>query len=138
MVHLKNFTKYKPIETPSPQIQFVKSQEGVDWYEAQKDFQEDTFGVVYDSEGHILSFNKDKSMLFPHEGCSVIELEVEPTYEGVILEGTYYEEDPRVTEEESEAITIDELNLLEVLAGQDEYMTQLETELNDLKESIKK
>lgn len=77
---------------------FLESEDGIDWYESQKLFSDDTVKIQYDSDGIIRSV-VDKpvpqrgnvyaiSMLWPINS-SVAEISVEDYPTGVILDGTW-------------------------------------------------
>lgn len=68
----KNFKRYIP-EKAEERILYLKSECGKDWYECQKKYKENTFKIMVDSQGRIISASKDISMLFP-EDCSVYEV----------------------------------------------------------------
>ncbi|MGL5023740.1 MAG: hypothetical protein ACRC5S_10580 [Cetobacterium sp.] len=68
----KNFKRYIP-EKAEERILYLKSECGKDWYECQKEYEENTLKIMVDSQGRIISVSKDISMLFP-EDCSVYEV----------------------------------------------------------------
>lgn len=86
MIHLKNFTPYNPVfdkDHPLNNLNasFLKSEDGVDWYECQSGFLADTIKVMYGADGVIRATSNenadhDVSRLFP-SGCSVLELEAD-------------------------------------------------------------
>lgn len=81
MANFKNFTKYTPTDKEDLFIMgvtFLKSEEGTDWYECQKEFSKDTLKVVYDpSTKQIISVSYDVSSLFPM-GLSIGEVKTFP------------------------------------------------------------
>lgn len=84
MLSLLNFTLCAPDDDDlstfgeyAGGIQFLKSENGVKWYEAQKEFLSDTLKVAYISSGFVVAINSDVSKLFPIN-MSVIEVEALP------------------------------------------------------------
>ncbi len=79
MMHLKNIKAGNPktIEqyelTKRFNIVWLWSDDGKNWYEEQKNFQDDTLKMAYDENGIIRCIEKDVSMLNP-DGLSVVEL----------------------------------------------------------------
>ncbi|RSK69414.1 tail fiber assembly protein [Enterobacter huaxiensis] len=70
-----NFTPYVPEGNDLPaSVLFLMSDNGVDWYEAQKDFKKDTLKVMFDSAGVICCAEIDVSGLWPID-CSVVEID---------------------------------------------------------------
>ncbi|ELQ7075231.1 DUF4376 domain-containing protein [Salmonella enterica] len=79
MVNIKNFTPGDP-KTPEQlelankhRVLFIFSEDGQEWYEAQKQFAADTIKFSYDSDGVIRSISRDVSSLWP-VGLSVAEV----------------------------------------------------------------
>ncbi|EMJ6899990.1 tail fiber assembly protein [Escherichia coli] len=78
MQHLKNITAGNP--KTKEQYQLTKnfdviwlwSEDGKNWYEELKNFQEDTIKILYDENNIIVAITKDASTLNP-EGYSVVE-----------------------------------------------------------------
>ncbi|EAP1867899.1 DUF4376 domain-containing protein [Salmonella enterica] len=71
MVNIKNFTPGNP-KTPEQlelankhRVLFLFSDDGQEWYEAQKQFAADTIKFSYDSDGVIRSISRDVSALWP-------------------------------------------------------------------------
>ncbi|EAM1813109.1 DUF4376 domain-containing protein [Salmonella enterica] len=71
MVNIKNFTPGNP-KTPEQlelankhRVLFLFSEDGQEWYEAQKQFAADTIKLSYDSDGVIRSISRDVSALWP-------------------------------------------------------------------------
>lgn len=59
----------------------IKDENGSDWYESQKEFQKETFKILYYSDTKmVMGYNKDASMVAPFEGTSVIEVEKMPDF----------------------------------------------------------
>ncbi|EKB5400935.1 DUF4376 domain-containing protein [Salmonella enterica] len=79
MVNIKNFTPGDP-KTPEQlelankhRVLFIFSEDGQEWYEAQKQFAPSTIKFSYDSDGVIRSISRDVSALWP-VGLSVAEV----------------------------------------------------------------
>lgn len=71
MVNIKNFTPGNP-KTPEQlelankhRVLFLFSEDGQEWYEAQKQFAPNTIKFSYDSDGVIRSISRDVSALWP-------------------------------------------------------------------------
>lgn len=84
MLSLLNFTLCAPDDDDLSKfgdyadgIQFLKSEDGIKWYEAQKEFLSDTLKIAYVTSGVIAAINYDASKLFPIN-MSVIEVEALP------------------------------------------------------------
>lgn len=84
MLSLLNFTLCLADESDvekfgeySESIQFLKSEDGIKWYEAQKAFESTTLKIAYVASGLIVAINSDASKLFPIN-MSVIETDVLP------------------------------------------------------------
>ncbi|EON5665768.1 tail fiber assembly protein, partial [Escherichia coli] len=79
MMHLKNIkpgnpkTKEQYLLTKNSGVVWLWSEDGKNWYEEQKNFQEDTIKLAYTAEGIIVAIDKDVSAINP-EGLSVVEL----------------------------------------------------------------
>ncbi|WP_414665409.1 tail fiber assembly protein, partial [Escherichia coli] len=52
---------------------WLYDKDGKNWYEEQKNFQEDTIKIAYDENNTIVAITKDASTLNP-EGLSVVEV----------------------------------------------------------------
>ncbi|ECW3056309.1 DUF4376 domain-containing protein [Salmonella enterica] len=79
MQNIKNFTQGSP-KTPEQlelankhRVLFIFSEDGQEWYEAQKQFAPNTIKFSYDSDGVIRSISRDVSALWP-VGLSVAEV----------------------------------------------------------------
>ncbi len=71
----KNFTPYLPESDDIPgNVLFLLSADGLDWYEAQKEFSENSLKIMFDSCGVICCAETDASRLWPVD-CSVAEIE---------------------------------------------------------------
>lgn len=83
MQNLKNFKIYEPVINNENRaglkvlidagVIFLKSENGLDWYEVQKEFQDDSFKFTYDEKGIVRSISYDVSGLWP-EGKNVAEI----------------------------------------------------------------
>lgn len=79
MIHLKNFTEYTPDTGERAELNaefsalFLRSQGGVDWYDAQTRFKPDTLKIAYDQNCIIVGYSTDVSTLVPYH-CSVVEM----------------------------------------------------------------
>lgn len=64
-----NFTLYEPktvsFELRGLNVQFLKSENGDDWYQCQKLFAKDTVKIAFDESGVIYSYSQDVSSLWP-------------------------------------------------------------------------
>lgn len=79
MQHLKNIRSGNPKTVEQYQLTkkfdviWLFSEDGKNWYEEVKHFQEDTIKIVYDENNIIVAITKDASTLNP-EGFSVVEV----------------------------------------------------------------
>ncbi|EOG5426724.1 tail fiber assembly protein [Cronobacter sakazakii] len=79
MQHLKNISSGNPKTVEQYQLTknfdviWLYSDDGKNWYEEIKNFQEDTIKIVYDENNIIVAITRDASTLNP-EGFSVVEL----------------------------------------------------------------
>lgn len=79
MQHLKNITAGNPKTVEQYQLTkdfnviWLWSEDGKNWYEEQKNFQEDTIKLAYTADGIIVAIDKDVSTINP-EGLSVVEV----------------------------------------------------------------
>lgn len=78
---LTNFKLYTPVDEYKLRLQtelsieFLRSGEGVDWYDAVAMFQPDTIKLVFDWDtGVIRNVSKDASTLYPSGNASVAEI----------------------------------------------------------------
>ncbi|EEW0910060.1 tail fiber assembly protein [Escherichia coli O4] len=112
MMHLKNIkpgnpkTKEQYLLTKNSGVVWLWSEDGKNWYEEQKDFQEDTIKLAYTAEGIIVAIDKDVSAINP-EGLSVVELpditanrraDISGNWmfkDGAVIKRTYTEEEQR-------------------------------------------
>ncbi|HCP4101251.1 TPA: tail fiber assembly protein [Escherichia coli] len=112
MQHLKNIRSGNPktVEqyelTRQLGVVWLYSEDGKNWYEEQKNFQDDTIKIAYTSDGIIVAINKDVSTINP-EGLSVVEVaditanrraDISGKWmfkDGVVIKRTYTEEEQR-------------------------------------------
>lgn len=112
MMHLKNIkignpkTKEQYQLTKQFNIKWLYSDDGKNWYEEQKNFQDDTIKIAYTSDGIIVAIDKDVSTINP-EGLSVVEVaditanrraDISGKWmfkDGVVVKQTYTEEEQR-------------------------------------------
>ena len=112
MQHLKNIksgnpkTKEQYQLTKNFDVIWLWSEDGKNWYEELKNFQEDTIKLAYTVEGIIVAMDKDVSAINP-EGLSVVELpditanrraDISGKWmfkDGVVVKRTYTEEEQR-------------------------------------------
>ena len=79
MQHLKNIVAGNPKTVEQYQLTknfdviWLWSEDGKNWYEELKNFQEDTIKILYDENNIIVAITKDASTLNP-EGYSVVEV----------------------------------------------------------------
>ncbi|EAT8301124.1 DUF4376 domain-containing protein [Salmonella enterica] len=73
MQNIKHFTPYKPESPAFPGAAYLKSEDGQDWYECQKQFADDTLKFTYDDNGVITCITRDVSGLWPYH-LSVAEV----------------------------------------------------------------
>ncbi|EEV1875282.1 TPA: tail fiber assembly protein [Escherichia coli] len=112
MMHLKNIkpgnpkTKEQYLLTKNSGVVWLWSEDGKNWYEEQKNFQEDTIKLAYTAERIIVAIDKDVSAINP-EGLSVVELpditanrraDISGNWmfkDGAVIKRTYTEEEQR-------------------------------------------
>ncbi|EFI8193085.1 TPA: tail fiber assembly protein [Escherichia coli] len=112
MQHLKNIVAGNPKTVEQYQLTknfdviWLWSEEGKNWYEELKNFQEDTIKLAYTVEGIIVAIDKDVSAINP-EGLSVVEVpditanrraDISGKWmfkDGVVIKRTYTEEEQR-------------------------------------------
>ncbi|HEI2923360.1 TPA: tail fiber assembly protein [Escherichia coli] len=112
MQHLKNIKSGNPKTVEQYQLTknfnviWLWSEDGKNWYEEVKNFQEDTIKLAYTVEGIIVAMDKDVSAINP-EGLSVVELpditanrraDISGKWmfkDGVVIKRTYTEEEQR-------------------------------------------
>lgn len=112
MQHLKNIIAGNPKTVEQYQLTknfdviWLWSEDGKNWYEEVKNFQEDTIKLAYTVDGIIVAMDKDVSAINP-EGLSVVELpditanrraDISGKWmfkDGVVIKRTYTEEEQR-------------------------------------------
>ncbi|CDZ82234.1 phage tail fiber assembly protein [Citrobacter koseri] len=112
MQHLKNIVAGNPKNVEQYQLTknfdviWLWSEDGKNWYEELKNFQDDTIKLAYTVEGIIVAMDKDVSAINP-EGLSVVELpditanrraDISGKWmfkDGVVIKRTYTEEEQR-------------------------------------------
>ncbi|EEQ3074616.1 tail fiber assembly protein [Escherichia coli] len=112
MQHLKNIVAGNPKTVEQYQLTknfnviWLWSEDGKNWYEEVKNFQEDTIKLAYTVDGIIVAMDKDVSAINP-EGLSVVELpditanrraDISGKWmfkDGVVIKRTYTEEEQR-------------------------------------------
>ncbi|CTT74958.1 TPA: tail fiber assembly protein [Escherichia coli] len=112
MQHLKNIVAGNPKTVEQYQLTknfdviWLWSEDGKNWYEELKNFQEDTIKLAYTVEGIIIAIDKDVSAINP-EGLSVVELpditanrraDISGNWmfkDGAVIKRTYTEEEQR-------------------------------------------
>ena len=112
MMHLKNIkpgnpkTKEQYLLTKNSGVVWLWSEDGKNWYEEQKNFQEDTIKLAYTAEGIIVAIDQAVSVIHP-EGLSVVELpditanrraDISGNWmfkDGAVIKRTYTEEEQR-------------------------------------------
>lgn len=112
MQHLKNIKSGNPKTKEQYQLTnnfdviWLWSEDGKNWYEEQKNFQENTIKLAYTAEGIIVAIDKDVSAINP-EGLSVVELpditanrraDISGNWmfkDGAVIKRTYTEEEQR-------------------------------------------
>ncbi|EEU5116738.1 tail fiber assembly protein [Escherichia coli] len=112
MQHLKNIRSGNPKNVEQYELtrQFgvvwLYSEDDKNWYEEQKNFQDDTIKIAYTSDGIIVAIDKDVSTINP-EGLSVVEVaditanrraDISGKWmfkDGVVIKRTYTEEEQR-------------------------------------------
>lgn len=77
MVNFNNFKQYKP-DNAINGVAYIQSDDGVDWYDSQKEFSPKTIKICFNSAGTIVSVSNDVSMLFP-VNLSIAEVNALPT-----------------------------------------------------------
>lgn len=94
MINFKNFRLYEPDEK-LPNALYLRDENGLDWYECQGEFSDNTVKIVYDDKGLICSTSKTVSSLWP-VNASIVEVEVVPV--GFDANGKWKYIDGEITE----------------------------------------
>ncbi|TDS90542.1 virus tail fiber assembly protein lambda gpK [Rahnella sp. BIGb0236] len=85
---INNLTQYSPKKPIVTGARYLKSDDGTDWYEAQKSFQDSTMKIVFNPSGIIISMSYDVSALWP-EGNSVAEISASEIPEDLSINGEW-------------------------------------------------
>ncbi|MBI6548913.1 tail fiber assembly protein [Xenorhabdus lircayensis] len=91
---IEKFTRYQP-EDGIPNVLYLRSEDGQDWYECQKLFSSDTLKVVYDDDFVIRSFGYDISALCP-TGLSVAEVASYYVPQDISIDGSWQYSDGKI------------------------------------------
>lgn len=112
MMHLKNIKPGNPkteeqyLLTKNSGVVWLWTEDGKNWYEEQKNFQEDTIKIAYDENNVICDVQKDVTAICP-EGKSVVEVpditanrraDISGKWmfkDGAVIKRTYTEEEQR-------------------------------------------
>lgn len=99
MKTLKKLALYTPEDDERVKMGalFLKSAGGVDWYEAQRLYGENTLKIAYDENGVVRSIAQDISMMWP-VGLSVSEIDAASAPEGIAIDGSWLFDGKRVTQ----------------------------------------
>jgi hypothetical protein len=81
MKRFNNFVSYTP-ENNLPHVGYLICDEGIDWYECQAQFSDETLKIAFDKTGIICQLDPDISKLFPDK-LSVSEVDMNTVPEGV-------------------------------------------------------
>ena len=84
MKNYKNFVTKNAIHSDGFSYIDIRDEKGVDWYKSLKEFQDDTYKIIYYSGTKmVIGYNKDASMIAPFEGTSVIEVTEIPAHNSI-------------------------------------------------------
>ncbi|HBR1366665.1 TPA: hypothetical protein L9L56_004489 [Klebsiella pneumoniae] len=81
-----NFHSYVPADDGVLGVVYLRDSNNVDWYEAQKGFNNETLKICFDSKGVIRAFDSDVSRLFPDK-LSVTEISTKDVPDGLNITG---------------------------------------------------
>ncbi|HEM0053501.1 TPA: tail fiber assembly protein [Escherichia coli] len=126
MKHFKNFTPYTPDTEHVEWALYLVSQDGHDWYECQKQFAEDTYKIMYDSDSIVRCITTDVSTLCPRD-ASVAELARLP--DGVDINGGWYYQDGEVLPVPVDYAKQAETQRQRLLSDASDIITDLTTDL---------
>lgn len=126
MKTLKKFTLYIPENDERVQLGalFLKSAGGVDWYDAQRLYDENTLKIAYDDAGVICILAQDISMMWP-VGLSVSEIAVASAPEGLAIDGSWLFDGKRVTKKAVDYVAQAEKVKAEKLASAESRIARL-------------
>ncbi|KUX21417.1 tail fiber assembly protein [Escherichia coli] len=128
MMHLKNIKagNAKTLEqyelTKKHGVIWLYSEDGKNWYDELKNFQDDTLKIAYDQKGIIRCIEKDVSTLNP-DGLSVVELpnitanrraDISGNWkfkDGAVIKRVYTEEELRLQTENQKKILLQQAEL---------------------------
>ncbi|QCR38000.1 tail fiber assembly protein [Nissabacter sp. SGAir0207] len=88
LISLVKYTPDNPLTIPGLDINYLRDENGHDWYEAQKDFAIDTLKIAYTSDGIIRQCSTDISALWP-ENMSVDEIARPEAPEASLNDGSW-------------------------------------------------
>ncbi|MBI6548571.1 tail fiber assembly protein [Xenorhabdus lircayensis] len=91
---IEKFKRYQP-EDSIPNVLYLRSEDGQDWYECQKLFSSDTLKAVYDDDFVIRSFGYDISALCP-TGLSVAEVASYYVPKDISIDGSWQYSDGKI------------------------------------------
>lgn len=120
-----NFSLYTPEmsgdeETPAGAL-FLRSEDGVDWYEAQTQFKANTLKVMFDASGVICCAEVDAAGMWPID-CSVIEVNADKIPSDFLCNGQWVWNGNEISQKE--------LSQDEVLARNEAKKSRLMTAAN--------
>ncbi|EFT2878289.1 tail fiber assembly protein [Salmonella enterica subsp. enterica serovar Apapa] len=127
MMDMRNFVISEPVSDEEKLLAelgaiILRDEEGREWYTSQQLFKDDTFKIMYDSEGIVKSITRDVSTLFP-VSCSVAEVASIP--EGIDIYGGWVYSDGKVSARQytrSELITLAEMEKQTKISQANEFM----------------
>lgn len=97
MKTFQRFVLYKPENSGLPDYAlFLQSTDGIDWYDAQKQFSQNTLKLAYDESGIICSAGVDATGMWP-VNCSVAELDSKKIPAGFSTNGQWQFADGKVS-----------------------------------------
>lgn len=87
-MQLINLKIYEPTQKLSADALYLIDENGLDWYESQSKFSDDTLKIACDDQGVIRSSSFDVSMLWP-ESLSVFEVDKNNIPQDLSLDGSW-------------------------------------------------
>lgn len=132
MKTLINLTLYTPKEPDVPGALYLQDEDGQDWYEAQKDFQEDTLKIQFNAQGIITSMSQDVSALWPVEQ-SVTEVVIADIPKGLDIHGGWVFDGNKIS---ARVLPPEELQA-QVAAQKQQLMTQALMAMLPLEKAVK-
>lgn len=92
MKQFNHFSLYTPDDSGADELPggvlFLRSDSGVDWYAAQREFKRDTLKVMYDDSGVVCCAETDAAGLWPVD-CSVSEIAMKNVPDDFICDGNW-------------------------------------------------